>query len=276
MPELPEVETIRRGLHKVLIGKTITKVRIRETRLRYPIRPRVLRRWLLDQRIVAIDRRAKYLLCRMENDGRLVIHLGMSGRVLWCDAGLPLDKHDHVQFVLDDGNELRFRDPRKFGLVDAIAPGKLSAYPHFKHLGVEPLSTDFSPDHFHARTRGLSRPIKNYLMDATKMVGIGNIYANEALFRAGIHPATPTGKLGPQRWRRLIHSIQDTLNLAIDCGGTTISDFYDSNGDMGYFQLHTKVYAREGEPCDVCAAKIRRFVQTGRSSYYCPRCQRMR
>lgn len=276
MPELPEVETVRRGLQRAIIGKKITAIKVRETRLRVPVNPRRLQRWLAGQRVAAIDRRAKYVLCRMQNDAHLVIHLGMSGRLLWCSQKLALDKHDHIRFLLPGGEELRFRDPRRFGLVDAVAPGKLAAYVHLQHLGVEPFSEQFAAESLLQQARGSARPIKNHLMDASKIVGVGNIYANEALFRANIHPQKNTGKLTLDDWRRLAATVRETLELAIANGGTTLNDFYNSDGEMGYFQQHLKVYGREGEACEVCGAIIKRIVQVGRSSYFCPKCQKRR
>ncbi len=274
MPELPEVETVRRGLERVVIGKTISEIRVHETRFRFPVQPKRLRQWIARQSIVAVERRAKYVLCRMSNEARLVIHLGMSGRLLWCDRSRPLEKHDHIQFMLDDGNELRFRDPRRFGLIDAIAPGKLDDYVHFRHLGLEPLSSEFTPKVLFEHAQGLARPIKNHLMDGNRIVGVGNIYANESLFRAGIHPETPAGKLRLPDWQRLAKAVRQVLKTAIASGGTTLNDFYNSDGERGYFQQYLKVYSREGEACEDCGATIRRIVQLGRSTYFCPHCQR--
>lgn len=273
MPELPEVETVRRGLQRAVIGKKISAITVHETRLRFPIRPAFLKKWIAKQTIEAVERRAKYVLCRMSNEAHLVIHLGMSGRLLWCDGERALEKHDHVQFMLQGGDELRFNDPRRFGLIDAIAPGKLEDYVHFRRLGLEPLSAEFTAEALHESSRGLSRPIKNYLMDGNKIVGVGNIYANEALFRAGIHPQKAAGKLQLHDWQRLTRSIRKVLQTAIANGGTTLNDFYNSDGEMGYFQQHLKVYGREGEACDKCGATIKRIVQLGRSSYFCPKCQ---
>ncbi|MDZ7268682.1 MAG: bifunctional DNA-formamidopyrimidine glycosylase/DNA-(apurinic or apyrimidinic site) lyase [candidate division KSB1 bacterium] len=274
MPELPEVETVRRGLQQALVGKKITAVSVRETRLRVPVSAGRLRRWIAGQRVVGVTRRAKYLLCRMQNEAHLLIHLGMSGRLLWCEAGRALDKHDHVRFALEDGSELRFRDSRRFGLVEAVAPHRLADCVHLQHLGLEPLSPQFQPERLYDQTRGLARPIKNYLMDASKIAGVGNIYANEALFRAGLRPQRPAGRLKLEDWRRLVAAVRETLELAIANGGTTLSDFYNSNGEMGYFQQHLKVYSRAGEACLTCGATIKRVVQVGRSSFYCPHCQK--
>ena len=276
MPELPEVETMRRGLQRSLVGKTITRIRVRETRLRHPVNAAKLRKWALHQSFQAFERRAKYLLCQMENDAHLIVHLGMSGRLLWCGRDTPVEKHDHLQLFLDDDSELRFRDPRRFGMFDAVAPGRVERYKHFQHLGVEPLSRDFSADYFFSLSQKLSRPIKNFLMDGTRVVGVGNIYASEALFRAGIHPQKPSGKLKLDDWKNLVDSIRDVLKLAIANGGTTLNDFYNSDGEMGYFQQHLKVYDREGKNCDACGGRIKRIVQVGRSSFFCPKCQRKR
>jgi formamidopyrimidine-DNA glycosylase len=276
MPELPEVETIRRGLERVLIGKVIDRIKVRETRMRQPVDAQKLRRWIAGQSVRALHRRAKYLLCAMGNGAHLAIHLGMSGRLLLCANTLPLEKHDHVRFIFNNGRELRFHDPRRFGLVDAIPPGEMEAFSHFQRLGIEPLSPQCTPEYLAARAQGLSRPIKNFLMDAAVIVGVGNIYANESLFRAGIHPEKPSGKLRPEQWQRLVKAVRETLELAIATGGTTLNDFYDSDGSMGYFQQHLMVYSREGESCHVCGKKIRRLVQVGRSSFYCPRCQNVK
>jgi formamidopyrimidine-DNA glycosylase len=274
MPELPEVETIRRGLERVLIGETIHQIKIHETRMRQPVNVRKLRRLIAGQSVRALHRRAKYLLCEMGNGAHLVVHLGMSGRLLYCKKSHPLQKHDHVQFIFNNGHELRFCDPRRFGMVDAVLPGKLPGYIHFQNLGIEPLSPELTAGYLYARAKGLSRPIKNFLMDAAIVVGVGNIYASESLFRAGVPPQKPSGKLGRREWEKLAQALRKTLELSIATGGTTLNDFHNSDGEMGYFQQHLMVYGRDGEPCQVCGSKIRRLVQAGRSSFYCPRCQK--
>ncbi len=275
MPELPEVETIRRGLERVLIGQNICRIKVRETRFRQPVNVAKLRKLVSGQPIAALHRRAKYLLCELENRAHLVIHLGMSGRLLYCKKALPVQKHDHIQFIFNNGHELRFCDPRRFGMVDAVPPGGLSDYIHFRSLGPEPLSPEFSAVYLAARAKKLSRPIKNFLMDGAVVVGVGNIYASESLFRAGIHPKKPSGKLSSLEWGKLVRAIRATLKLAIARGGTTFNDFHNSDGEMGYFQQELMVYDRNGEPCRACNSKIRRIVQAGRSSFYCPRCQRV-
>lgn len=274
MPELPEIETIRRGLAQQLVGRTITRIQVRETRLRLPLNRRRLHRWISKHRFAAFERRAKYLLCRMSNDATLVIHLGMSGRLAWCGGDTPLDKHDHVRFHLDADEELRFHDPRRFGLVETIAPGKLQNHQLFAHLGLEPFAAELTAESLFASTRGLARPVKNFLLDGTKIVGIGNIYASESLFRARIHPTKPVSQLRRQDWKRLLAAVRQTLKLAIASGGTTLNDFFDSNGEMGYFQQYLKVYDREGEKCKRCKTTVKRIVQVGRSTFFCPKCQK--
>jgi len=275
MPELPEVETIRRGLERVLIGQNIRQIKVHETRFRQPVNIAKLRKLVAGQRIAALHRRAKYLLCELENRAHLVIHLGMSGRLLYCQKTLPLQKHDHIQFVFNNGHELRFCDPRRFGMVDAVPPGGLPDYFHLQNLGPEPLSPPFNAAYLAARAQKLSRPIKNFLMDGAVVVGVGNIYASESLFRAGIHPKKPSGKLNSLEWKKLARAVRTTLKLAIAKGGTTFNDFHNSDGEMGYFQQELMVYDRAGEPCRVCRHKIHRVVQAGRSSFYCPRCQKV-
>jgi len=273
MPELPEVETIRRGLNRALSGRVIRELRIAETRLRQKVDAQRLKRLSVGRKIESIDRRAKYLLCRLDNDATLIFHLGMSGRLLLCSESLPLEKHDHIQFRLNDGRELRFRDPRRFGLVDAMANGVLDKHPLFANLGIEPFDPACTPEFLFARSRRLSKPIKNFLMDGSIIVGIGNIYANEALFRARLHPELPAGKLKLPDWQKLLKSIHKTLELAIAAGGTTLNDFHDSDGAMGYFQQQLMVYDREGQACYACGKKIKRIVQAGRSTFYCRHCQ---
>jgi formamidopyrimidine-DNA glycosylase len=274
MPELPEVETIKNALQKHLPGKQIVRVLIRDARLRSPVNKRKLRQLVVGQRIRKIDRRAKYLLVCLENQSTLVIHLGMSGRLLLLRESLPFEKHDHVIFYFDDQSELRFRDPRRFGLIDVVSEAEFENYPLFAHLGFEPLDSNTRPPALFEYARRLKKPIKNLLMDANFIVGVGNIYANEALFHAGIHPFTPAQQLSLADWQRLHREIRRVLKKALQKGGTTLNDFVNSDGEMGYFQLSLAVYAKEGERCPKCGTKIERVVQVGRSTFFCPRCQR--
>ncbi|MFQ5603895.1 MAG: bifunctional DNA-formamidopyrimidine glycosylase/DNA-(apurinic or apyrimidinic site) lyase [bacterium] len=273
MPELPEVETIRRALMKQLPGKRIKRIVVRDARLRWPVEEGKLRSLLVRQRIRDIQRRAKYLLVRFENENRLLLHLGMSGRILFLTKKAPLEKHDHVQFNLSGSAELRFRDPRRFGLVEAVTPEEFATHPRLVNLGVEPLDTQVDHRQLFGLAKNRKKPIKNLLMDANFMVGVGNIYANEALFFAGIHPATPVTLLGETDWKNLLQQIRSVLNAAIKQGGTTLNDFVNSDGETGYFQLSLAVYDREGKSCIRCHSKIERLVQVGRSSFFCPQCQ---
>ncbi|MCH7677865.1 bifunctional DNA-formamidopyrimidine glycosylase/DNA-(apurinic or apyrimidinic site) lyase [candidate division KSB1 bacterium] len=273
MPELPEVETICRTLRKTLPGRKIDRIRVRDPRLRWPVDETRLQQLVLGQKVIDIDRRAKYLLIRFEQESRLVIHLGMSGRLLLLTESPPFEKHDHVIFYLDNNTELRFRDPRRFGMVDAIPPGGLETYPRFINLGVEPLAPETRSEALFEKCHNWKRPIKNLLMDGSFMVGVGNIYASESLFYAGIHPKKASNMLSKKDWANLFLSIQNVLNQAIEKGGTTLNDFVDSNGEVGYFQLSLAVYGREGQKCRRCQSLIERYVQVGRSTYFCPGCQ---
>lgn len=274
MPELPEVEVLRRSLEPRIRGKTIEAVRVWSSALREPVNGPTLRRRLLGRRVLEADRRAKYLLLHAEGGSTLVVHLGMSGRLTLVEAGEARQAHEHVGIYLDSGERLRFRDPRRFGLVFALPTRRLQADRHFRHLGLEPLAPTFSGQVLAERAKGRRGPVKSYLMDARIAVGVGNIYASEALFAAGIHPRRSVARISAASWQRLADSLRRTLERAIDQGGTTLSDFTDSGGNEGYFQVSLEVYDRCGEVCTRCGAVIRRIVQSGRSTYYCPMCQR--
>jgi len=274
VPELPEVETVRRGLQR-LEGATLSDVEIRERRFRQVVDDASLR-GLLGRRVEGLQRRSKYLLFNTEGGGGLLVHLGMSGRLFMVPPDTPLETHDHISWWFErDGEtvELRFQDPRRFGLVVGCADGDLHAHPLLASLGPEPLGRDFSPDYAFAATRRSRRPVKNTLMDAGFVVGVGNIYAGEALWLAGINPKVPAGRIARARWARLHGAVVDVLERAIAQGGTTLSDFRSATGDPGYFQVQLCAYGREGEVCSRCGATIRRIVQSGRSTYYCPGCQ---
>ncbi len=274
MPELPEVETVRRKLLPHLVGHRIDGFEIYDHRLRYPVRSRNLQRWVVGRSVEDIQRRSKYLLIHLEKNGCLVIHFGMSGRIILCAADQPREDHVHVLFRLDDTRELRFRDPRRFGLVDALESSELERDRRFATLGLEPLSDEFTGRELYDRSRGSRKPVKNFLMDSTRVVGVGHIYASEALFLAGVHPKRAAGRLGPGRWESLVASVRQVLTAAIERGGTTLRDFHDSSGAKGEFQDHLRVYDRSGEECVRCGGRIRRVVLAGRSTYYCPGCQR--
>ncbi len=274
MPELPEVETIRSGL-VVLEGSVLRGVEVRDVRLRRRVSPGALQR-LVGRRLLRAGRRAKYLLLPMSEGGGLVIHLGMSGRLFMVAPGTPVGPHDHVSWRLEGAageRELRFRDPRRFGLVAARGAGDLRADPLFRHLGPEPLGETFTAEYALAAARGSRRTIKDVLMDGRFVVGVGNIYASESLWQAGVNPKTRAGRISHRRWLRLTGAVRDVLRRAVASGGTTLNDFRSASGDPGYFQVELAVYGREGSQCSRCGLAVRRIVQGGRSTYYCCGCQ---
>ncbi len=274
MPELPEVETVRRGLQP-LEGATLERLVVRESRLRRRVSVAALRK--LTGRVVApLDRRAKYLLLPMVDGGGMIVHLGMSGRLFMAAAGDALDRHDHLSWWFKKRGttiELRFRDPRRFGLVTVLQRGELRDHPLFEKLGPEPLGDEFTTDYAFTRSRRSRRPVKNALMDARFVVGVGNIYASEALWRARINPKTAACRISRRRWEELVLAVRDVLGRAVADGGTTLNDFFGASGEPGYFQLRLRAYGRGGKPCRRCGAPIRRIVQAGRATYYCASCQ---
>lgn len=270
MPELPEVETTRRGLAPHLIGRTVISLDIRQPRLRWPI-PQTLRRNLPGQRIDAIERRAKYLLVHTKV-GSALLHLGMSGSLRVLPASTPVGAHDHVDWRLDSGRILRFTDPRRFGSQLWQPSGKV--HPLLAGLGPEPLGDDFDGDYLWQRSRGRKAAVKVFLMGQAVVVGVGNIYASEALFAAGIHPKRAAGSISRARYERLADEVKRVLRYAITRGGTTLRDFISPDSEPGYFEQELFVYGREGEPCKVCGTPIRSIVLGQRSTYFCPRCQK--
>lgn len=270
MPELPEVETTRRGLEPLLVGQSIMNLEVREPRLRWPVDPSLPAR-LRNERIVSVERRGKYLLIATRN-GCLIWHLGMSGSLRYLnDPGVP-QSHDHLDLVLSTGACVRFNDPRRFGSVHfSDAPEK-----HWllASLGPEPLSDHFSGYHLWRSARGRRVAIKQHIMNSRIVTGVGNIYANEALFRSRIHPRRAAGRISRQRLDALAASIKHVLADAIRAGGTTLRDFVGGDGRPGYFQQTLAVYGRGGEPCRECAAPLKQVVIGQRATYYCPRCQR--
>jgi len=270
MPELPEVETVRRGLAPHLVGQTLAGARVRQSRLRWPV-PTDLDLHLRGRRVRAVDRRGKYLLVALDRD-YLILHLGMSGSLRVVSAEQAPGPHDHIDLLLDNGRILRMRDPRRFGAL--LLSADPANHPLIRDLGIEPLTTGFDGDWLYAATRGRTAPIKNLIMDAHILVGVGNIYANESLFRAGIHPLLAAGKLSRPRCARLAAAIQDTLAAAIRAGGSTLRDFVDSDGRAGYFQQDYFVYGRTDGACRQCGATLRGTRLGGRATTYCPNCQR--
>jgi formamidopyrimidine-DNA glycosylase len=274
MPELPEIEVLRRSLEPHLLGDRIERVEVRNPALREPVATARLRRDVQGRAVIALRRRSKYLLIDLEAGRTIAVHLGMSGRLTLVPAETPREPHEHVAFHLRSGRRLRLRDPRRFGLVFAAATAELAGDPHFVHLGVEPLEEGFSGEVLAGGAAGRRGPVKAFLMDARVVVGVGNIYASEALFRAGVHPGRPVSRISRSRWDRLAESVVAVLRQAIAEGGTTLNDFADGEGRSGYFQVSLSVYDREGAPCLGCGRPVRRIVQAGRSTFYCRRCQR--
>lgn len=270
MPELPEVETTRRGILPRLQGRTLLAVSVREPRLRWPIPPELAAQ-LVGQRLDDIRRRGKYLLFDFGGLTQLV-HLGMSGSLRFVDPGETAQRHDHVEWQFSGGHTLRLRDPRRFGAV--LLAHDPAGHPLLARLGPEPLTDGFDTEYLHACCRNRSAAIKQVIMDAHTVVGVGNIYASESLFHAGIRPATAAHRLSRPACARLVTAIKRVLEAAIAAGGSSLRDYVASDGELGYFQLATRVYDRAGLPCKACGTPIRRIVQGQRASFYCPRCQR--
>lgn len=278
MPELPEVETTLRGIAPALAGRSVEAVVVRNPSLRWPIPAEIHN--ARGRTVANCRRRAKYLLVELgggprsaDPPGGLLMHLGMSGSLRICDAADAPRKHDHYDLLLDDGRCLRFNDPRRFG---ALLWWDHPAEDHelLRELGPEPLRDDFSGAYLWRRSRGRKAAVKNFIMDGRTVVGVGNIYASEALFMAGIHPSRPAGRIAQARYDALVLAIRDVLARAIRHGGTTLRDYLNSDSRPGYFARELLVYEREGQPCFRCGTPIRRRVIGQRSSYYCVNCQR--
>lgn len=273
MPELPEVETVCQGLRQSIIGKKITHVDVLQPKLRINV-PEDIEEIVTQQRILDIERRAKYILISLSNQYYLMVHLGMSGKLL-VHTGMPeRKKHDHLYWEFEDGAAMVFHDPRRFGLVTLAASEQIAHHPLLAHLGVEPLTNDFSAAYLQQTLKNKSCSIKQAIMDSKLVVGVGNIYAAESLFRSRIHPETPSNKLNTKQYEDLAEHIRQVLQDAIASGGSTLRDYVRSSGDVGYFQHHFDVYGREDESCTICKTKIKRIKQQGRSSFFCPKCQR--
>jgi formamidopyrimidine-DNA glycosylase len=273
MPELPEVETIRRGLAARLLGRTITAIRVRQPQLRYIVDVAALQQHAVGGTITALERRAKYLLMHLDAPYVLIFHLGMTGRLR---VGPPVDQdatHDHLIFHFRPALELRFHDTRRFGMCFITPAATLWQHPCLRHLGPEPLSEAFSGAYLWQRAQRLHKPVKNFLMDAAVVVGVGNIYASESLFLAGLRPTQSVSRLRRPQWQRLCQTVKQVLQEAVEHHGTSFSDYVDSEGHQGAFQNQLFVYGREGELCRRDGRLIKRIVQAGRSSFYCPGCQ---
>ncbi len=272
MPELPEVETTRRGIRPLLVGRRVEAVVVRQRQLRWPV-PDALDNALPGRTIRDVRRRAKYLLLDTEPAAAVLLHLGMSGRLRVIPSATPAAKHDHVDLVLDGGAALRLTDPRRFGACLWIPAGG-PPHPLLRHLGVEPLSAALTGDYLYRVARQRRVAVKNLLMDSRIVCGVGNIYANEALFRASIHPLRAAGNISLRRYAALVAALREVLGEAIAAGGTTLRDYRGADGNPGYFVTSLAVYGRGGQPCLRCGTKLKLVRSAARSTCYCPRCQR--
>ncbi len=287
MPELPEVETVRCGLLPAMEGQRIARAEIRRPDLRWPFPPNMQAR-LTGARVIQLRRRSKYILADLDSGESLIIHLGMSGRMVISGleaAHVPgqfhfnhpaVEKHDHVIFHMESGARVTFNDPRRFGAMDLCATAALEGHPLLASIGPEPLGNGFDAGYLAARLKGRKTPIKTALLDQRIVAGLGNIYVCEALYHAGISPKRAAGQIGRARIDSLAEAIRTTLRAAIEAGGSSLRDYRQANGELGYFQHSFRVYGREGAPCTTpeCPETVRRIVQAGRSSFYCPACQR--
>jgi formamidopyrimidine-DNA glycosylase len=282
MPELPEVETVRRGLTPALEGARLTRVELRRPDLRWPFPERMAER-LEGARVTALGRRSKYLLWHLDRGETLIVHLGMSGRMVVDDTSLGAfhrdaswrPRHDHVVFHTED-HRVTFNDARRFGFMDIVATDALETHPHFVRMGPEPLGNGFHAAYLTAALTGKATPIKAALLDQRVVAGLGNIYVCEALHRAGIAPTRKAGRISAARVARLVPIVRDVLREAIEAGGSSLRDHRQADGTLGYFQHGFRVYDREGAPCptEACSGTVRRIVQGGRSTFHCVTCQR--
>ncbi len=275
MPELPEVETVRRGLAVRLTGRQIVRAELRRPDLRRPFPPMLAER-LDGARIGALTRRGKYILIDLDDTGTLLLHLGMSGRITTGTADTPDALHDHVVLTLDDGTVVRFNDARRFGLLDYIERGKAAAHPLLAGMGPEPLEPGFGAAYLAKALAGRMTPIKSALLDQRIVAGLGNIYVCEALYRAGISPRRLAATVTGVRVKRLVEAIRAVLGEAIEAGGSSLRDYVQTNGELGYFQHRWAVYGKEGQPCPgcTCATGVQRIPQAGRSTFFCAKKQR--
>jgi len=276
VPELPEVEVICRGIRPHLLGRSIKKISHNGKMLRLPVPVDAMRLHLVGREIVEVKRRAKYLQIIADNGTILIIHLGMTGNLSFFGPDTPPARHDHVHLLLDNDLELRYNDTRRFGFLHILTGHEVENIEttFFSTTGPEPFSTAFSPEYLVNLARGRVMPVKSFLMTNQVVAGVGNIYANESLFQAAISPQRPISTISRTSWQHLITCIRQILSQAIECGGSTISDFVNVSKESGYFQMNFQVYGRKGQPCKRCTAEISKSQIGGRASYYCPKCQK--
>ncbi|MEW6595345.1 MAG: bifunctional DNA-formamidopyrimidine glycosylase/DNA-(apurinic or apyrimidinic site) lyase [Thermodesulfobacteriota bacterium] len=274
MPELPEVEVVCQGLAPLVTGRTVLAIATSHKKLRKPFPRAKMDEFAKGAAILRVTRRAKYILVHLSSRALMVFHLGMTGKIALFPAATPRRKHDHLHFLLDNGKEMRFHDVRRFGFVELFSPEELRTVDPFAELGPEPFSAAFTADYLQGKAGRRSVAVKSFLMDNSVVVGLGNIYANETLFAAGIHPQTPARGVPKREWQRIVTASRAILTKAIAMGGSTISDYENASGKPGYFQLELAVYGRDGKPCPRCRQTIRRRVLGGRATFFCPRCQK--
>ncbi len=273
MPELPEVETVCRQLEAEIVGKTINEVSLRRSGVRIPF-PKNLKKDMENSRVKDVGRRAKYILIKLDNGNTVIAHLGMSGRLIMGNNPYTPKKHDHAIFRLSNKKSLVFNDPRRFGLITICNDRKLKEHPLLTHLGIEPLEPSFNGRQLYNILKARKAPVKAALMDQESLVGVGNIYACEALFLAGIRPTRPANKVTYKEVELLATSIKQVLEKAIESGGSSFRDYVQTSGNKGYFQHSFQVYGRSGKPCTKCGRKISKITQSGRSTFYCHSCQK--
>ena len=273
MPELPEVEVVCQGLRPIIIGRSLNFANYSGKRLRLPIPEKAIEKMVLNQTITEVRRRAKYLVIVLSNAARLIIHLGMTGKVGVFPVGSTPARHDHLRFRMDNEMELRFNDTRRFGSIQVLN-GKAAELIFFANLGPEPLERGLTTAYLLKKAANRQQPLKNFLMDSHVVVGIGNIYANEIPFAAGIAPQRPIGQITQSEWQNIIQQTRKVLKRAIAAGGSTISDFINASGQPGYFQLQLKVYGHAGQPCKTCGQIIQKATIAGRATFWCDKCQK--
>ncbi len=276
MPELPEVEVICRGLRPHIVGRTIIAINHNGKKLRHPVPVEAMVRELINRKIVVVERRAKYLQISLDSGAILIIHLGMTGNLGIFLPTAALAKHDHVIWSLDNDTELRYNDTRRFGSIQFLSreETQVRELTVFSSTGPEPFSEDFSAEYMYKMTRNKNLPVKAFIMTNQIVAGVGNIYANESLYAAGIRPSRKVKNISLKSWWRLVREIRRVLNHAIECGGSTISDFVDASQKQGYFQMKFKIYGKDGQNCTVCSTTIKKEKIGGRASFYCPKCQK--
>lgn len=274
MPELPEVEVIRRGLQNHLPGLKVINIGFSNKKLRLSMPRADLNKYIQGARFASVGRRAKFLVITMDNGACLIVHLGMTGRLGIFPTGVPRSKHDHLRLQLDNNMQLRFNDTRRFGFILVLKPNSNFSNTMLAHIGPEPFSEEYTPKYLQKYAAGKNRPLKNFLMDSRVVAGIGNIYACEILYHAGLDPGKKISSLTIREWAKIVESSRYVLRKAIESGGTTISDFVNESGKSGYFQLELQAYGKQGQPCNCCLGPIAKKIMAGRATFFCPKCQK--